>query len=104
MLLVRLRLALILLDLYFSALEIENIDAGTDNLEDRDFAISGTVRDTSIACEDDLSKNMKKRKYHSLYSNSVALECMKGWWRVNASRGRSNPIFFDLFFTFCFSG
>ena len=77
---VRLRLALILLDLYFSALEIENTEAGTDNLEERDFAISGTVRDTSIVGGDDLSKNLKKRKYHSLYSNSVAPEWMKGWW------------------------
>ena len=75
---VRLSLALILLDLYFSTLEIENTEAGTDNLEERDFAISGTVRDTSIVGDDDLSKNVKKRKYHSLYSNSVALEWMKG--------------------------
>ena len=76
---VRLRLALILLDLYFSACEIENIEAGTDNLEDRDFAISGTARDTSIVSDDDMSKKVNKRKYHLLYSNSVALEWMKGW-------------------------
>ena len=100
---VRLRLALILLDLYFSALEIENTDDGTDNLEDNEFTTSGTDRDTSIVGDEDLSKNVKKRKYHSLYSNSVALERMKGWWRVKASRGMSNPIFSDLIFTSCFS-
>ena len=44
--LVRLRLALILLDLYFSALEIENMEAGTDNLEERDYIIEETVNNT----------------------------------------------------------
>ena len=67
--LVRLMLALILLDLYFSTLEIENTDDGTDNLEDKECLISGTVKDTSIVREDDLSKKVKKRKYHWLYSN-----------------------------------
>ena len=71
---VRLRLALILLDLFFPAFEIENTDDGTDNLGDNDFTISGTDRDTSIVDNKDLSNNMKKRKYHSLYSNSVMLE------------------------------
>ena len=61
---VRLRLALILLDLYFSALEIENTEAGTDNLEDKDFIISGTVKDTSTDMVEALSKNVKYRKYH----------------------------------------
>ena len=61
---VRLRLALILLDLYFSALEMENTETGTDNLEDKDSIISGTVNDTSTETIDDLSKNMKNRKYH----------------------------------------
>ena len=101
---VRLRLALILLDLYFSALEIENTEAGIDNFEDRDLIISGTVNDTSTDMVEDLSKNVKNRKYHWLYSNSVILEWMKGWWRVNASRGMSNPIFLYLVFTLCFSG
>ena len=84
-----------LLDLYFSALEIENTEAGTDNLEDKDLIISGTVNDTSTDMVEDLSKNMKKRKYHWLYSNSVILEWMKGWWRVNASTGRSSPAIMD---------
>ena len=53
-----------LLDLYFSALEIVNIEAGMDNLDARDFVISGTVRETSIVIDVDLSKNVKKRKYH----------------------------------------
>ena len=61
---VRLRLALILLDLYFSALEIENTEAGTDNLEDKDFIISGTVKDTSTDRVEDLSNTMKNKKYH----------------------------------------
>jgi hypothetical protein len=43
-LLVRLRLALILLDLYFSALEIENTGTVTVNLEGRDLSTSGTVQ------------------------------------------------------------
>ena len=89
-----------LLDLYFSALEIENTEAGTDSLDDRDFVISGTVNDTSRVSDEDLSKNVKKRKYHSLYSNSVTLEWMKGWWRVKASRGRSSPERRDLSITF----
>ena len=55
---------MILLDLYFSALEIENTEAGTDNLEDKDFIISGTVNDTSTDMVEDLSKNVKYRKYH----------------------------------------
>ena len=93
---VRLRLALILLDLNFSALEIENTEAGTDNLEDRDFIISGTVNDTSTDTIEDLSKNVKNRKYHWLYSYSVILEWMKGWWRVKASNGRSSPAIMDL--------
>ena len=76
--LVKLRLALMLLDLYFSALEIENIEAGTDNLDARDFVISGTVRDTSIVIDVDLLKKAKKRKYHWLYSNSVTLEWING--------------------------
>ena len=67
-----------LLVLYFSALEMENTDAATDNLEDKDLVISGTVNDTSIEDLEDLSKIMKKRKYHWLYSNSVMLEWMKG--------------------------
>ena len=89
-----------LLDLYFSALEIENTEAGTDNLEERDFIIAGTVIDTSTDAVEDLSNNMKKRKYHLLYSNSVILEWMKGWWRVNASNGRSSPDSRDLSNTF----
>ena len=89
-----------LLDLYFSALEIENTEAGKDNLSERDFVISGTANDTSADAIEDLSKNMKKRKYHWLYSNSVILEWMKGWWRVNASNGRSSPASRDLSNTF----
>ena len=58
-----------LLVLYFSALEIENTEAGTDNLEDKDFLISGTVNDTSINAFEGLSNNRKNRKYHLLYSN-----------------------------------
>ena len=67
-----------LLDLYFSALEIVNIEAGMDNLDARDFVISGTVSETSIVIDVDLSKNVKKRKYHWLYSNSVTLEWING--------------------------
>ena len=89
-----------LLDLYFSALDIENTEAGTDNLEDRDFIISGTVDDTSTDIVEDLSKNVKNRKYHWLYSNSVILGWMKGWWRMNASNGRSSPDSRDLSNTF----
>ena len=62
--LVRVRLALILLDLYFSALKIENTDGDTDNLEDNDLIISGTVSVTSADGLEGLSKKMKKRKYH----------------------------------------
>ena len=92
------------MDLYFSACEIENIEAGTDNLEDMDFIISGTVNDTSTDMVEDLSKSMKKRKYHWLYSNSVILEWMKGWWRVNASKGRLSPAIRDLPNTFFSAG
>ena len=88
--LVRLRLALMLLVLYFSALEIENIDAGTDNLEDNDLTISVTVSETSTDGFEGLSKKTKKRKYHWLYSNSVMLEWRKGCWRVKASGGLSD--------------
>ena len=91
-----------LLVLYFSALEIENTETGTDNLEDRDFIISGTFSDTSTDIVEDLSKTMKNRKYHWLYSNSVILGWMNGWWRVNASNGRSRPASRDLSNT-CFS-
>ena len=85
-----------LLVLYFSALEIENTDAGTDNFEDKDFLISGTVNDTSIDSFEGLSKKRKKRKYHLLYSNSVMVEWMKGWCRVRASRGKSSRDSRDL--------
>ena len=53
-----------LLVLYFSALEMENTDAGSDNLDDRDLVISGTASPTSADCLEGLSKKMKKRKYH----------------------------------------
>ena len=41
--LVRVRFALMLLVLYFSALEIENTEPGTDNLDDKDLIIPGTI-------------------------------------------------------------
>ena len=94
--LVRVRLTLMLLVLYFSALEIENTDAGTDNLDDKDLVISGTASPTSADCLEGLSKKMKKRKYHWLNSNSVILELMKGLWREKESRERSTPAFEDL--------
>ena len=80
-----------LLDLYFSALEIENTEDGTDNLDDRDFFSCDGTAEMFTPEEEDLSKNLKKRKYHSLYSNSVTPVWMKGWWRVKVSIGRSGP-------------
>ena len=62
--LVRLMLALILLDLYFSTFEMENTDGGTDSFNDKECLISGTVNDTSTDTDEDLSKKVKKRKYH----------------------------------------
>ena len=95
------RLALILLDLYFSALKIENTGGDTENFKDKDLIISGTVSVTSAESVEGLSKKMKKRKYHWLYSYSVILGWMKAWWRVNTSGGRfsfsSNKTLFLIF-------
>ena len=76
--LVKLRLAEMLPDWYFSAFDIEKTDLGTDNLEESDLIISGTSNDTSNVLAEVLSKNAKKRKYHLLYSNSVMFEWMNG--------------------------
>ena len=83
---IRLRLALILLDLYLSSEFIENMDDGTDSLEERDAATSDDAEDISKSLSDDLLRGLKKRKYQSLNSNWTMLELCMGWWRVNGSR------------------
>ena len=85
---IRLRLALILLDLYLSKELMENMDDGTESLEDKDAAISGDAEEISIGLDEVFVAGEKKRKYQSLYSNSVTSGRIKGWWRVKGSRGR----------------
>ena len=71
---IRLRLALILLDLYLSMELMENMDDGTESLEERETATSDDAEDISRSVADDLLTGLKKRKYQALNSNSVILE------------------------------
>ena len=82
---IRLRLALILLDLYFSKELMENMDDGTERLEERETATSDDADEISKIVADDLLAGLKKRKYQALNSNSITIELCMGWWRVNAS-------------------
>ena len=61
---IRLRLALILLDLYLSSEFIENMDEGTESLEDNNAATSDFIS-TGLASVFETGE--KKRKYQSLY-------------------------------------
>ena len=68
---IRLRFALILWDLYFSKVFIENMDEGTESLEDNNAATSEDAEDISTGLESVFETGEKKRKYQSLYSKSV---------------------------------
>ena len=68
---IRLRLALMLLDLYLSKVFIENMDEGTESLEERDAATSEDAEDISAGFKRVFETGEKKRKYQSLYSKSV---------------------------------
>ena len=83
---IRLRLALILLDLYMYREFIENLDNGTDNLDERDAATSDDAEDISKILAEDLLNGLKKRKYQSLNSNWTMSDLCMGCWRVNGSR------------------
>ena len=67
---IRLRLALILLDLYLSNELMENIDDGTESLEEREAATSDDAEEISRSVAADLLTGLKKRKYQALNSNS----------------------------------
>ena len=82
---IRLRLALILLDLYLSNELMENIDDGTESLEEREAATSDDAEEISRSVAADLLTGLKKRKYQALNSNSITLDLCIGWWRVNGS-------------------
>ena len=76
---IRLRLALILWDLYLSSEFMENMVEGTDSLEDNNAATSDDAEDISTGLADDLLTGLKKRKYQSLNSNWTMLELCMGW-------------------------
>ena len=56
---IRLRLALMLLDLYLSTEVMENMDDGTDNLEERETATSDDAEETSAVADDVLLTGVK---------------------------------------------
>ena len=82
---IRLRLALILLDLYLFKEMVENMDDGTESLEEREAATSDDAEEISRSVAADLLTGLKKRKYQALNSNSITLDLCIGWWRVNGS-------------------
>ena len=75
---IRLRLALILLDLYLSKELMENMDDGTDSLDERETATSDDAEGISRRDAEDLFTGLKKMKYLELNSNPTTLELCIG--------------------------
>ena len=67
---IRLRLALMLWDLYSSREFMENIEEGTDSFDDNNADTSDDADEKSNP-EESLRTGDRKRRYQSLYSNSV---------------------------------